>query len=181
MLARLGGACSCLTQESREWRVADVFALTMPVWEIVVRATLVYLTLIILVRVVPKRKAGHLSPNDLLTLIVIGGMGSDAIVGGSASVTDILLMIGLILGWAYVFDVVEYRFPPLRRLLRHRQTVLVDHGRLVRPNMRMEMVTEDEILAVLRKEGIPDLSCVRSACLEADGEISVIVEAGERQ
>lgn len=40
--------------------------------------------------------------------------------------------------------------------------------------MRREMVAEEELTATLRKEGISDVSEVASACLEADGEISVL-------
>jgi uncharacterized membrane protein YcaP (DUF421 family) len=116
----------------------------------------------------------------MLTLIVIDGMGTDAIMGGSSSVGDTLLMIGLIVGWCYLFDHLEYRFPFLRGLLRDRQTALIDKGRFIRGNMRREMVAEDELMAALRKEGVDDISSVRSACLEADGEISVIVENGAR-
>lgn len=161
--------------------MAEVFGITKPIWEIVARGTVAYFALIVLVRVIPKRNAGHISPNDMLTLIVIGGMGTDAITGGSTSVSDILLMVGLIVGWGYLFDAIEYRFPVFRGMLRHPQTSLVDHGRLIKRNMRREMVTEDELMAVLRKQGIDDVSSVRSACLEADGEISVIAESGSKE
>ncbi|HEY4548204.1 MAG TPA: YetF domain-containing protein [Pedomonas sp.] len=153
-----------------------MFDITMPLWELFVRATIIYLALIFLVRVIPKRKAGHISPNDMLTLIILGGMGTDAIMGGSSSVIEALLMVGLIIGWGYVFDAIEARSPLLQRVLRDRQTTLIDRGRFIRQNMRRELVTEEELMAVLRKEGVDDVSRVRSACLEADGEISVIIE-----
>ena len=158
--------------------MAQVFALTMPVWEIALRATIVYLALLLLLRVVPKRNAGHISPNDLLTLIVIGGIGTDAIMGGSTSAGDAILLIALITVWAYVFDSLEYRFPALRGLLRDPPARLIDKGRLVRTNMRRELVTEQEIMAVLRKEGIDGPAGVESAWIEADGEISVIARKG---
>jgi uncharacterized membrane protein YcaP (DUF421 family) len=154
--------------------VPEMFELTMPLWEIAARATIVYLAIILVVRLMPKRKTGHISPNDMLTLIVIGGMATDAIMGGSTSIGDILLLIGIVLAWGYVLDLMEFRVPALSRLLREPETVLVENGQLLRRNMRSEMVTEDELMAVLRKQGISDLSGVRSACLEADGEISVI-------
>jgi uncharacterized membrane protein YcaP (DUF421 family) len=161
--------------------VVEIFALTKPVWEIALRGTIVYFALVLLVRGIPKRNAGHISPNDLLTLIVIGGMGTDAIMGGSTSVGDVLLMIGLVVAWGYVFDLMEYRFPALRGVLRDHPAVLVERGRMIRPNMRREMVTEEELMAVLRKQGVADIASVRSACLEADGEISVIIdEASDR-
>lgn len=154
--------------------MTEVFALTKPLWEIVVRATVAYVVLVVLIRVIPKRNAGHISPNDMLTLVVIGTMATDAILGGSTSVGDILLMIGLIIGWGYALDALEYRFPALRRLFRDRQTLLIDNGRLLRANMRREMVTEEELMAVLREKGVNDLSQIDSASLEADGEISFV-------
>jgi uncharacterized membrane protein YcaP (DUF421 family) len=108
-------------------------------------------------------------------------MGTDAILGGSSSVSEILLMIGLIVAWSYVFDLLEYRFPSLGRIFRDRQTLLIQNGRLLRGNMRRDMITEEELIAVLRKEGIDDPSMAQSACLEADGEISVIKKEEARQ
>lgn len=160
--------------------MADIFEVTMPMWEIALRGTIVYLALILLVRAIPKRNAGHISPNDMLTLILVGTLAADGIIGGSTSIGDIVLMIGLILGWAYLLDLLEYRFPALRAILRDRQSTLVENGRLVRRNMRRELVTEEELMAVLRKEGVDDVSAVRSACLEADGEISVVVASEAR-
>lgn len=71
-------------------------------------------------------------------------------------------------------DMLEYRFPSLRRALRDRQTLLIQDGRFLRGNMRREMLTEEELMTVLRKEGIDDPLMVQSACLEADGDISLI-------
>lgn len=156
----------------------DVLTLSKPLWEIGLRATAAYFAIVVLVRIVPKRNAGAISPNDLLTLIVIGGMGTDAIMGGSTSLPDIMLMIAAVVAWSYVFDVLEYRFPAFRRLFRDRQTPLVENGRLLRNNMRREMVTEDELRAVLREHGVEELSEIRSASLEADGEISLVKTHG---
>lgn len=159
----------------------EIFAPSLPIWEIAVRATVVYFAMVFLVRLVPSRNAGHISPNDMLTLIVVGTIASTAIMGEGQSVADIVLMIALVLLWAYLLDRLEYRVPALRRLLRHRPTILVEHGRYVRRNMRRELVTEEELLAVLRKEGLEDVSEVRCALMEADGEISVISNDRRRE
>lgn len=154
--------------------MANVFQLTMPVWEIGLRATIVYLGLVLLVRFVPQRNAGHISPNDLLTLIVVGGVGTDAIMGGSDSVGDALLLIALILLWAFILDALEFYFPALSPLLRHADKGLIDNGKMNRRNMRRELVTEEELKAALRKAGVDAPEEVESARIEADGEISVI-------
>lgn len=154
--------------------LVEIFVPTKPILEIIVRGSVGFLALVLLLRVVPKRNAGHISPNDMLVLIVIGGMGADAITGGSYSLGDILMMIGLVLGWGYVLDTLEYRMPAVRKLLRDDATRMVENGRMLKRNMRRELVTEDELLSAMRKEGIEDLAIVRSAILEADGEISFI-------
>lgn len=154
--------------------MAEVFGLSMPLWEIGLRATIIYVVVVLAVRLVPKRNAGHISPNDLLTLIVIGGLATDAMTGGSTSIGDILLLIAIILFWGYLLDQLEYHVPALQRLLRDEETPLIENGRMIRKNMRRELVTEEELMAVLRKEGIDDAAMVESARMEADGEISVI-------
>lgn len=152
----------------------EVIALTTPLGEIALRATAVYLAVFLLLRLVPKRTAGKFSLADLLTLIVIGSMAKSGIVGDSSSVGDIVLMIALILIWDYVLNSLEYHIPFFRRVLRGREAALIQDGRLLRGNMRREMVTEDELLTALRKKNVTDISSVDSAYLEADGDISII-------
>jgi uncharacterized membrane protein YcaP (DUF421 family) len=94
--------------------------------------------------------------------------------GGSHSVTTVLLMIAVILGWGYLFDLLEYSFPAAHRLLRDARTPLIREGRLLRKNLKREMIAEEELMAVLREEGGEDSAMVRMACLEADGRISVV-------
>lgn len=156
--------------------MAEVFGLSTPVWQIFLRATVVYVALVLLLRIVAKRNAGNISPNDILTLVIVGGMGTDAIMGGSTSAGDILLFIAVVVFWAYVLDSLEYHVPAVRRLLRDRKTILVENGRIIRRNMRRELVTEEELMAELRKEGVEDLAMVKLAVMEADGEISIVKE-----
>ncbi|MRX49820.1 DUF421 domain-containing protein [Paracoccus sp. S-4012] len=151
-----------------------MFRFEHPLWLTAVRASIAFLGLIILVRVVPQRNAGNISPNDMLVLVVIGAIGGDAIMGGSASLGDLLVMVSVVLLWGYVIDLLELRFPAVRRVMKHKTSRLVADGRLLRRNMRREMVTEDEIMAVLRSQGIGSLAEVESAILEADGEISLL-------
>jgi len=152
----------------------ETFSLSQPLLEILIRTSIVFLMLVMLIRVVPKRNAGNISPNDMLILIVIGTIGATLITAGSYHIGDLLLMIGLVLVWGYVLDFLEYRVPFIRRLMRHKQTQLVKDGRMLKRNMRREMITEEELVSVLRLSGVEDISEVRLAVLEAEGDISVI-------
>lgn len=152
----------------------EVIALTTPIWEIALRATLVYLGVYLLLRLIPKRTIGNFSLADILTLIILGSIAQKGIVGDSNSVGDIALIIVIVLIWDYVLNSLEYHVPFFRGILRETESALIRDGRLMHGNLRREMVTEDELLAVLRKKNVTDISTVRSAYLEADGDISLI-------
>jgi len=62
----------------------------------------------------------------------------------------------------------------IERLLSPRRLTLVRDGRMMRRNMRKELMTEEELMSQIRLQGAADLSRVREACMEADGRISVI-------
>lgn len=155
-------------------QIVEMLSLSQSVLEIVIRSTVGFLALLALIRIVPKRNAGKISPNDILILIVVGTIGADAITGGSTSTGDLILMTTIVLAWGYVLDLVEYHVPAFRRLMRHEQTLLIKDGRFLRRNMRQEMVTEEEMLSVMRLEGLASVAEVSSAVLEADGEISIL-------
>jgi uncharacterized membrane protein YcaP (DUF421 family) len=53
-------------------------------------------------------------------------------------------------------------------------TVLVEEGRVDRKNMRREGVSDDDLMAAVRDQGLADPADVRLAVLEPDGTISII-------
>lgn len=67
------------------------------VWEIVARGSAVYLAVAVALRVVPKRHIGSIAPNDMIALVIVGTLASDAIMGDIKALPDILLMIVVIL------------------------------------------------------------------------------------
>jgi uncharacterized membrane protein YcaP (DUF421 family) len=103
----------------------EAFAFTMPLWKIAVRTSVVFLAIIFLLRIAPKRRTGSLSPNDMMALVLIGALAGDATMGGSISIPDVLAMIAIIVGWGYLLDYLEYRFPSLARFFREPERSLV--------------------------------------------------------
>ncbi len=50
----------------------DMFASTVPVLEILLRATLLYLALVVMMRVADQRESGGLTVTDLLVVVLVG-------------------------------------------------------------------------------------------------------------
>jgi len=51
---------------------------------------------------------------------------------------------------------------------------LVRDGEMLRRNMRRELITDEELGAKIRQEGIDDIALIKGLYLEGDGEISLI-------
>lgn len=152
----------------------EMFLLETPLWEIATRGTAVYLIIALVLRLSPKRHIGNVSPNDMIALIIVGTLVADAIVGSAKTATDILLMVMVVLFWDYLINIAEYYFPRARCFAQDSPTLLIHNGVLLHDNLRKEKLTEEELSAHLRKQGVIDIVEVKQAVLEVDGHISVI-------
>lgn len=167
-----------------QWLAVDWVAVFKPdtsPLEIFLRGTVVYLALFTMLRVVLRREAGTVGTSDLLVVVLIADAAQNAMAGNYNSVPDGLLLVATIVFWSFALDWLGYHVPWLGRFLRPPALLLVRDGRLIRRNLRRELITEDELLSELRQQGIHDLGCVEKAFIEGDGQFSVIQREGGAQ
>jgi len=157
---------------SIDWH--GIFTPTHSLVELAVRATIMYFVLFGLLRFVLKRQAGAIGMTDVLVLVLLAEVAGNGFAAEYTSVVEGTVLAGTILFWTYILEWVGHRFPAVRRILHAPPLVLIENGRMLRNNMRTELVTTDELMAQLREKGIEDCSRVKKACMEADGRISVI-------
>jgi uncharacterized membrane protein YcaP (DUF421 family) len=157
----------------------DMLVPDTSILEIFIRGTLVYLALFALLRVVLKRQRGGVAFTDLLVIVLIADAAQNAMAGDYTSVPDGLLLILVIVGWAYSLDWLGYRVPLIQRFVHPKGVYLVRAGRLVRENLRKENVTDDELWSQLRSQGVDELDEVDEVILEGDGQLSVVRKDGE--
>jgi uncharacterized membrane protein YcaP (DUF421 family) len=141
---------------------------------VVVRGTVIYVVIFFLVRVIPNRQVGGVGMNDLLLIVLIASAATNALAGDYKSITNGVVLIGTIIFWSYLFNWVGHRFPVFHRLFHPTPKPLIMGGEIQRDNMQREMVTEEELLGKLRRQGITEVEQVREAHVETDGQISVV-------
>lgn len=156
-----------------DWRT--IFVPSMPFLEILLRGTVVYLALFMFMRFM-RRESGGLGVADVLVVVLIADAAQNAMGKDYQSITEGLILVATIFFWDYAIDWLSYRSPRFRRLVCPPALLLVKDGRIIRQNMRREMVTEDELMSHLRQQGFEEISKVKKAYLEGDGHISVIAD-----
>ena len=155
-----------------DWKT--IFVPDVSVLEIILRGSLMYLAIFVLLRLVLKRQTGTLGTTDLLLITLLADASQNAMAGEYRSVPDGIVLVATIIFWNYAFDWLSFRSPWFERLIEPAPLPLVRRGRLLRRNMRHELITEAELLGQLREQGVADVAKVKEAHIESDGRISVI-------
>jgi len=152
----------------------SIFVPDTPFLEIIVRGSVMYLALTILLRIVLKRQTGTLGMTDLLLITLLADASQNAMAGEYRSLPDGIVLVATIIFWNYFFDWLTVKSEWFERLIEPPPLPLVKRGKLLRRNMRRDLITEAELLGKCREQGVEDLSKVKLANIESDGQISLI-------
>lgn len=156
----------------------NLFEMTTPWYEILLRTFVVYVTVLILLRIAGKRELGQMTPFDLVVILVIANAVQNAMTGGDNSLiggvlaASTLTLVNIAVGrWGS-------RIPVFRRLVASEPTLLLRDGRPIQEHLDRERVGLEELEMAARQHGIADLKDVTAAVLEEDGSISIIPKEG---
>src|SRR4051794_37313461 len=146
--------------------------------DLVIRATVVFLFVYLVTRIVGRRELSTLEPFDLILLVVTGDLVQQGITQNDQSVTGAITVVATIGLLTVVVSWLSWRFRRLRLVLEGEPIVLVHDGEVVHRNVRRERLTVAEIEAEARIQQISSLDEVAWATLETDGRISFLPVSG---
>jgi uncharacterized membrane protein YcaP (DUF421 family) len=142
--------------------------------DIVLRATVIFLALYALVRLMGKRELGQMTPFELIVLVVIGDLIQQGVTQNDSSITGAIIAISTIAFLALCMSWLSYLSPRAERLLEGEPRVIVRDGELLTANLKRNRLTLAEIESEMRLAGIARLADVAWAILEPRGKISFI-------
>lgn len=154
--------------------MSDIFSLTVPFWDIILRTALVYLALLLGLRLAGKREIGQMTIFDLIVLLLIANAVQNAMVGPDNSVIGGVLAAAVLLGLNALLAWLRLRYPSLRKWVEGTPTLLILHGKQFNGNLQREGIDNETLETALREHGITDVKDVEMAVLEIDGTISVV-------
>jgi uncharacterized membrane protein YcaP (DUF421 family) len=146
--------------------------------DIVLRAIVIFAFLPVLTRIIGRRELSSLQPFDLLLIIILGDAVQPRLTQDDYSLTGAFLAIGTIAVLQVFVSWIGFRFPRARPVLEGTPIVVVQDGDIIERNARRERLSVDEIREAARMQGIAQLSQVKWAVLETNGQITFIRREG---
>ena len=148
--------------------------------DVVIRAAIVYLVLLVILRITGKRSMAQVTIFDFILLLIISEAVSEALVGEDPSLTAAALIVTTLVLLDRVSDYFTWRLPRFKRILESAPVVLVEHGRPLRDAMDRERISDDDILSSAREtQGLESMDQIKWAVLETSGTISIVAKQEE--
>jgi uncharacterized membrane protein YcaP (DUF421 family) len=151
-----------------------MLTMAVPWWELIARAAMVYVFLLLLLRLTGKRQVGQLAPFDLVLLLVLSNAVQNSMNAGDNSLIGGLLSASTLVSLNFVAGLLTQRSKKLEAIIEGRPQVLIHNGKLYEDVMARAQLTHHELNSALRGSGCSSLEEVRSAILENNGAISVV-------
>jgi uncharacterized membrane protein YcaP (DUF421 family) len=135
--------------------------------------TLAYLALILLLRVSGKRTLSQLNAFDLIVTVAIGSTLATVLLQRDVSLAEGALALALLVGLQYAVASTVMKAPAVEKLVKAEPTMLLYRGEFLQDAMKKERVSEAEVLAVLRANGLSSVQQAFTLVLETNGSFSV--------
>ncbi len=158
----------------------NLFDMTTPWYEILLRTFVVYMVVLVLLRAAGKRELGQMTPFDLVVILVIANAVQNAMTGGDNSLVGGILAASTLTVINIAVGRWGSRIPVFRRLVASEPTLLLRDGVPIAEALERERVDLEELEMAARQHGIAELKDVTAAVLEEDGSISIIPKEGTK-
>ena len=151
-----------------------MWSLSTPYWEFIVRAVIVYVFVMVVLRLTGKRQMGELAPFDFVLLLLLSNGVQNSMNGGDNTITAGLIITVTLVGLNSMIAWLAFKNKEIEKVVEGRPEILVHNGYLYSDVLKRNQITHHELNDALRQNDCTSLDDVRLAVLETNGQISVI-------
>jgi uncharacterized membrane protein YcaP (DUF421 family) len=150
-------------------------------WYNVGRASLLaflgFLSLMILLRLSGKRTLSNLTAFDFVFVVAVGELLAHTVLSKEVTLAEGLAAILTMIVFQLVVSRIAQRWESVGKFINGEPTLLFAHGRFLPRALKKERITEAEVRAAIRLQGVTRVEDVTAVILETDGELSVAWES----
>ena len=148
-------------------------------WRTLLVGVLAYIALVALLRSSGKRTLAKMNAFDFIVTVALGSTLATVLLSKDVALAEGVLAFMLLIALQFIVAWLSVRSPWVEELVKSEPTLLLYQGQFLRPAMKRERVSQSEIEAAVRQQGIADPAAVAAVVLETDGTFSVIQATDE--
>lgn len=147
-------------------------------WENIARTLIVgifaYAALILTLRISGKRTLSKMNAFDLIVTVALGSTLATILLSKDVALAEGVTAFITLVGLQFLIAWLAVRSGTVRELVKSQPRLLFFRGNFIDSALRSERVTEDEVIAAIRAQGIPRLEQVEAVVLETDGSFTTL-------
>ena len=145
-----------------------------------IRTIILYLLVVVSMRLMGKRTIGELQPNELVIAIMISDLASIPMQSTDAPLLSGIIPILTLIAIEVFLSFGALKSKKFRKILCGEPTDIVNDGEINIKHMKDLRFSRTDLLEELRQQGCDDISEVKRAVLETNGQLSVILKEENR-
>lgn len=144
------------------------------------RTILLYLLIIVGIRLMGKRQVGELEPSELVLALIIADLAAVPMQDFGIPLLAGIVPILTLLCVTMLISILSMHSISFRAVICGKPSIIVENGVLRQHEMAKNRFTVDELMEELRMKGVTDISTVKYAILETNGQLSVLPYADQK-
>lgn len=154
--------------------MSDAFHLSMPWWEYLARACIVYFVLLLMIRVSGKRTMGQFTSFDMLLIVLLGNAVQNALLGSDNSVAGGLILAATLMSLNWSVGYLTARSDRIEHVLEGSPVILARDGHVYRDILRRELISRADFHKAMRENACAEVDDIALATLETNGHITIL-------
>ncbi|MEA4964695.1 MAG: DUF421 domain-containing protein [Oscillospiraceae bacterium] len=139
------------------------------------RSAILFFVLVLSVRLMGKRQIGEMEPSEFVITMLLANLASVAVQDSAIPLISGLVPILTVLALELILAYLSLRSIRIRQLFCGHPIILIRNGTVCQENLCSTRITMDELVEHLRENDIMDLSTIKYAILETNGQISTFL------
>ncbi len=153
--------------------LTNLFTFNLPAMNLIVRAIIVYLSVLVLLRISGKRQMGQMGPTEFVAILLISNAVQNSMNGGDNSLVGGLVLAAVLITLSWLISYLTFKSSFFSSVFEGTPTLLVHKGKMIAKHMHHERLSEADLRRLLRHQGIHSIDEIETAVLEADGTLSI--------
>ncbi len=144
---------------------------------VIIRTIILYSALYVIIRLLGKRQIGQMEPSEFVVTMLLANLATIPIEDIDIPLLFGLVPLLLVYGAEMLMSILTLHNIKIRRLFCGKPVILISEGTISQRNLRRTRINLDELTMHLREKGIFDLTTVKFAILETNGQVSTLLYA----